>query len=290
MAHDVPFRAESALITQSPLKTSVPNTNHAIHESESYLFTQLSVAEIDIMEPHLWIAGLHAGKVRPLHRQKLVRRDIVIAEKVNLHLIWDRDSIFLKPIPHALLHYQFFKDHIAPHPSLYYLAMAFLSTYLRLIQYESDFNIASTLGLIPNGVTWDMWLLFAQQIDAAQKTIKFTGRYAYGELRLSRLNLIARIFHGRISRGFVTLDTNYRTYFSPIIATAFLAFGYAGIALSAFQIVVGSTAHPVAIAVGYWFAVSVLILLGLFTVAVVGWFILLLLDNVVFIYYQRRKR
>lgn len=54
---------------------------------EDYLASQLSVRRLNTIHNWLWRAGL-PGRVQPLHHQKVLRRDIVVTERIDLHLVW----------------------------------------------------------------------------------------------------------------------------------------------------------------------------------------------------------
>ncbi|KAI4858955.1 hypothetical protein F4820DRAFT_193497 [Hypoxylon rubiginosum] len=51
--------------------------------------------------------------LRPLHHQLLLDRDVVIAEQMDLHLVWTPGRIFLKPLPPFLLEPRFWRDQLA---------------------------------------------------------------------------------------------------------------------------------------------------------------------------------
>lgn len=52
-----------------------------------YLSSQLDVTRLNVVHDRLWRAGL-PGRVQPLHHQKLLWRNIVVTERIDLHLIW----------------------------------------------------------------------------------------------------------------------------------------------------------------------------------------------------------
>lgn len=273
-----PYLEPDTALVNTLLSDDIPNTTCPISDSERFLCEELNVDALDNMKLYLHMAGPGANEIRPLHSQKIVGRDIVIAELAELHLVWERQVIFVKPIPRCLLHYEYFKEHVRPNPRIHQLALAFLSTYLRLIRYESDFQIAHTLGLVPQSTAWEDWLRFSKQLQSAlvdpstQKRMIFTGRYARGELSLFGLNVIARVFMGRIGGGFIALDidANPRDHVTAFLSIAFLAFGYAGIGLGAFQVAMATPDSKLG-QVGYWFAVVILILLALLSFCVPIW-------------------
>jgi hypothetical protein len=221
----------------------------------------------------------------------VVGRQIIVAEQMALHLVTYRGSIFIKPIPGCLLDDHFFKVQLQPDPYLHILALAFLSTYLKLIQYNSDFDIAKELGLIPTEMSWQKWLMFTRRLEpeSAKLQRRFPHRYRHSELCLDRLNLIAQFLHDRFSRGFITLDMNYTTYFSPIFKGVIFLFAYTGTYLAAFQVVMGApNAPPELVSMGFWSSVVVLFVLAAITVVVMLWLMFLTLDNFLFAISRRR--
>ncbi|KAJ6149087.1 hypothetical protein N7471_000286 [Penicillium samsonianum] len=68
-------------------------------------------------------------------------------------------------------------------------ALGYLRTYFYLIQYESDLRIAQdpALFLVPKEMTWPWFCQFTAHFhDITDNEV--SGRYHYGEIRLSRLN------------------------------------------------------------------------------------------------------
>jgi len=156
-----------------------------------------------------------------------------------------------------------------------------------LITYESDFTIAKDLGLLPVHVTWADWLKLAAQLTAAftkpdGERMSFDNRYRFGELRLSRLNLIMQLIRFRLTRGYIWLDTQYSQYFLRYFAIIVLLFAaYFSVVLSAFQTATGAGSQinvPTELfTAGYWFAVSTLLVLGATIVLPVIWLLVLLI-------------
>lgn len=83
-------------------------------------------------------------------------------------------------------------------------AIGFLRTYRYLIQSESDFAIdqRDTLRLIPRDMDWPKFARFAADLEHIDD-LDASDRYAYGEIRLMRLNfyapfLLRRFFYGQV--------------------------------------------------------------------------------------------
>jgi len=156
-----------------------------------YLWKQLSVQRLNDIHLHLWWAG-RPDNIRPLHAQKVMKRDIVITENIDLHLIWFDTTIYIKPLPAFIIDWDFFKTNICPDEDLYKLANGFLKTYTKLIQHPSDLKIALDMGLVPNTIKWSFWSEFSTMLQPKIDDFQINKRYTFGELRLRRLNHVYR--------------------------------------------------------------------------------------------------
>jgi hypothetical protein len=180
--------------------------------------------ELDLHRLHsisgwMWTVGWLAPP-RPLHYQLLLSRDIFLTEQIDMHLVWTRGRLFLKPIPRFLLEPRVWVLYLAsPEPcncfrddahmkgdtedakrdikcvrkcngGLRTSALGFLFSYAALITYESDFKIAQEKHLLPKEVKWTAWISLVKQLDTKNIYGKIDDRFKYGELRLSRLNKI----------------------------------------------------------------------------------------------------
>ncbi len=64
----------------------------------AFLATELSLGDLGTL-PHLWFAGSRRPAT-PLHLQVAMGRDIIVADQMDLHLLWGHDGrIFVKPLP-----------------------------------------------------------------------------------------------------------------------------------------------------------------------------------------------
>lgn len=231
----------------------------------AFLIKDLTVSRLNDIHNHLWLAG-RVGYVRPLHRQRMMQREIVITEETNLHLVWHENRIYIKPLPKFLLHYEFFKENLCSsdipkversslygehstlykeHSTLHATACGLLLSYTQLIRHESDFRMAVDAYLIPPDlkVTWERWSKFAADIQSnvtlaqgSHTLIKANPRYLYGELRMTRLNLICRFMRGN-PHGFHRGYTRYAYFFQGNFGWMLLAFAYLTVVLAAMQTV-----------------------------------------------------
>ncbi|KAH8652932.1 hypothetical protein BGZ61DRAFT_288871, partial [Ilyonectria robusta] len=144
---------------------------------------------------HSWLRV--AGRLMPpraLHHQLVLGREIVITERMDMHLVWTTGRMFLKPIPRFLLE-PYDKDNaqgctqergrdIRQH------ALGFLFSYAALISHQSDFRIAKENRLLPPEISWPGWRIFVEQLDTELICPHIDPRFHHGELRLNRLSKI----------------------------------------------------------------------------------------------------
>ncbi|KAL6722061.1 hypothetical protein ACLMJK_001166 [Lecanora helva] len=77
--------------------------------SMEFLKKELGVDRLNDIHQWLWLVG-RPMPPRPLHYQKAVGRNIIVHEQIDLHLTWNEQSIFLKPIPRYLLDQNFWQE------------------------------------------------------------------------------------------------------------------------------------------------------------------------------------
>jgi hypothetical protein len=215
-----------------------------------FLENDLSVKRLEDVIDWLWICG-RPMPPRALHYQRLIERTIYITEKADMHLVWARSAIYLKPIPLYLLDLDFWTAYILPHMSkeeteedierktrLTACARGFLFSYTALISYESDFRIARELGLIPATISWHKWQTLSGEILRSHCFSAVSPRYWYGELRLTRLNKIYRFQKGSMIYGYSSIGAymNYIDLLTDNFAVLGTILAYVVIVLSAMQV------------------------------------------------------
>jgi hypothetical protein len=215
-----------------------------------FLHKELRVKRLDDLQSWLWACG-RPMPPRPLHHQRLLGREMFITEDPELHLIWWKNRIFLKPLPKFLLDPDFWREHIADSVdwqgsetnqiSLEASARGMLFSYTALIAYESDFRIAGALGLLPDAVTWSAWKMLTAEFLENHNYDRVSPRYWYGELRLSRLNAIYRVRKGYLLRGYSRIVSH--AFYGSFVEDNFGILGgvlaYVVIVLSAMQVGLG---------------------------------------------------
>lgn len=205
---------------------------------DACLASELLTTELDTMAPYMWMMTTQSSaNINSLHRQIVKGRDLVVAEDPQLHLVWRQDRIFVKPIPKCLLMYDFWCDAFQGPDQLLLrrAALGYLRTYRHLIRQESDLRIAQqdNLCLVPEGITWKQISLFLADLETIDDD-QVSPRYAFGELRLSRLNFYGKFILRRFH--YQRLHMWYGSYFGRFYGPLLFVFGLFALALGAFQV------------------------------------------------------
>ncbi|KIJ16263.1 hypothetical protein PAXINDRAFT_132104 [Paxillus involutus ATCC 200175] len=233
-----PFQAIHSVSSDAATEKLIRIPGHVIPIDEAgvnvrkFLHQELSVSRLNDVHEHLWMVG-RKGNLHPLHWQRATKRDILVTEDPGLHLLWYDSTIFIKPLPICLLHYDFFTAHICHDEGLFREACGFLRTYALLIKYESDFRIARELGLLPECITWTQWSELAFSLAVIPLT-DVNERYRYGELRLHRLNFVHNLF--RFSPWYYNIHRDYQSRFSYQLGFMLVLFAYASVIMSSMQV------------------------------------------------------
>jgi hypothetical protein len=199
----------------------------------------------------LWLIGVH-GAPRSLYYQKFLRREITIAEELDLHLVWAKSRIFIKPLPDFLLNYEFWEANISCEPELHRAACGLLYSYCGLIRFGHDLQVAKDCNLVNGELTFKAWTEFARaalpNLDPKDRNT-MEPRFQYGELRLHRLDTIYRYSPSQFSiysmiQGFPhVLSESYVPYMDQY-NNAVSAFGIIVIVLSAFNLSLAASKNP----------------------------------------------
>jgi hypothetical protein len=221
---------------------------------------ELEPEALEMLYRHLWFFAKKSGNhIDSLHEQVLKKRQVVVTEDPNLHLVWHSQTIYLKPIPMFLLNHRIWSDHLlsqtanGPGPlatpieelsDVCRLSLGFLRSYGYLIQHRSDFVIAKHHQLIPEDITFLQFERFIAPFRRVPDEA-VANRYHFGQLRLSRLNLATRLIH-TIHRGRRKIwyyhETRWTTsdYFRDYLELLFTIFVVVSLALSAMQVMTSS--------------------------------------------------
>lgn len=210
----------------------------------SFIEDALWPDDLEKIGGQLWVLTTQSSSnINPLHHQRVKGREIVITEDPRLHLVWNYNRIFIKPLPRYLLSHTFWELFLLNKSSslcdrrdaVRGAAMGFLRTYHHLIQHESDFNIAQRedLRLVPKDATWESFCQFVQKVSEIQDH-EVSGRYHYGEIRMSRLNRYAPIILRR--RQYEQMNGQYAEYFARFYGPMLFVFAVMTTILSSMQV------------------------------------------------------
>lgn len=222
--------------------------------------------ELDVKRLHrimhwLWLCGQTAPP-RPLHHQLLMDRRIVVTERLDFHLVWGDDRMFVKPLPRWLIRRDFWELQLddededkdpqmgassgsgagGPIRTVKSVALGFLLSYVALIQHESDFEIAMETRLIPKELTWSKWKVLVREIlDGRRERLhrQVADRFIYGELRLHRLNLIYQCL-GR-PKGYIPRWNSYKGFIQDNLDVVVAGTVYVVLVLTAMQVGLATT-------------------------------------------------
>jgi hypothetical protein len=214
---------------------------------EQFLELEFDVSKLNHIHKHLWWAG-RPVPARPLHKQLMLERTIVVTQQASLHLLWKDQRIYIKPLPACLLDQGAWTSYLARSKNIHSMAKGFILSYVWLVRSQTDFAIAQDRRLLPAGLTWNDWSCTAKSIATqcnfnSKDTIN--QRYTYGELRIKRLNQICRLtalFPCRpqiLVQGYASDHSSYGSFFQQNFAWIFVPFAYVSILLSALQVGVG---------------------------------------------------
>jgi hypothetical protein len=191
-----------------------------------FLELDLDFSRLNKIHSSLWACGrpFHA---RPLHRHKVMSRQIIPTEQADLHLLYHSGMLLLKPLPSYILCRQLWEDYLCldEHEALHKSACGMLISYTWLIRSPLDFRIATSkdLQLLPKGLEWIEWKKIVDEtldyIDTSS-LVQVNQRFQFGELRLSRINSIYRLrfAHTHFVRGYLYGYNRYVPFFKRNIA------------------------------------------------------------------------
>lgn len=262
--------ANEAQVQNNPPTIPLLPSQPQIHLSDtpqltSFLTADLITADLNRLAPRLWLISTpKPSNVNPLHYQKVKNREIVLVEDPRLHLVWYHERIYVKPLPAYLLSYGFWRDYLSSSSSssssslaaaggssgtsglgkdddddgarLEEAALGLLRSYCYLIRHESDLRIAQQehLQLVPPSVGWKEFCAFTAALRRSIEDGHVAPRYHYGEIRLSRLNVLVKILLFR--RNYQEVYPQYAEYFAQFYGPLLFLFGVLSVLLSAMQV------------------------------------------------------
>lgn len=221
-----------------------------------FLEEELSLGDLDEMQKHLWFAGSH-NPTTQLHLQVAMGREIVVAGRMDLHLLWHNDGrLFLKPVPGFLLDPGFWQTYLKcpdtcacqDHPqlatcraTLRSIALGFLYTYASLLSSETDFIVADETRLLPrklddSTIRWTEWKDVVRELLEKHDPAKVHPRFLRAELRLSRVNTIHYLTRLTPFDPYLRGWHNYSSFFRDNLTWMAAATVFIALVLTAMQV------------------------------------------------------
>ena len=203
----------------------------------------LLTPRLDKIHSYLWLSGT-LSPARPLHRQKLLRREIVLTENPDEHLVEDRAVVFVKRLPRYLLCFDFWTTHMDTDKELHKSACGLLLSYVWIVAYRTDMRIAQDSNLLPKNLDWAGWKGFVEDflehIDTSTSP-HVSKRYRYGELWLRHLNMTYKLSPSvfslnNLQYGFLSAPMWYGFFIERNVARLFAIFAFLSLILSAMQV------------------------------------------------------
>jgi hypothetical protein len=269
-----------------------------------FLEREYCCRDLEKMAPYLWMMSTQSSaNINPLHRQRVKLREVVITEDPRLHLIWNYDRVFIKPLPKYLLSHTFWTTYLLSESSplgskrhkIRRAALGYIRTYRHLVKYESDFSIAQDqkARLIPPEIDWLQFCSFVSEFDKI-KDSDVSGRYHYGELRLTRLNFYGKFILHQFN--FVQLHGQYGTYFGQFFGPILFVFAAISVILNSMQVEMAAEQTSGVLLEAYvkvchWFSIVILISTAVISLGLVALVIYMICDEWVYALKDRyRKR
>ncbi|KAK4038094.1 hypothetical protein C8A01DRAFT_48269 [Parachaetomium inaequale] len=161
-----------------------------------------------------------------LHHQRAHAREIKVAEDPGLHLVSFYEIIFeyLENVDRKL--------HSA--------CIGFMRSYYMLIRYKIDFEDACQLRLIPekgNGQmpTYEEWCKFIVPF-ARVGNQHVNRRYHYGELRLTRINIVAMCFRSGLAYYQYRIHLDWGSFMEHTLGPVVTVFAVCTVVLNSMQV------------------------------------------------------
>ncbi|KAL8377590.1 hypothetical protein RB595_008330 [Gaeumannomyces hyphopodioides] len=251
-----PFLPGQPRISLDPALPSPENKDVLEYLRESHL-----TAELDGLLPYMkyiFVQTPDYKHIMPLHHQKAHGRDVILNEHPGLHLVWYYDRIFIKPIP-AYMYSQAFWDYISnADPKVYQASLGFIRSYYYLIQFETDFDKACEIGLIPKKPTppapaspggdatpkhpsYEEFCAFMGSFVPNIKDTDVNYRFGYGELRLTRINKTTLFFKRKMA--YFHMLPQWGSYLQHLLTPIITVFAILTVILNAMQVTLA--AHEV---------------------------------------------
>jgi len=207
---------------------------------DSFLEYDLSVQHLDNLGKGLWFAAYPGDLDPPRALSTLLSEEIQIrtTRNVEWHLVYTTEKIWIKALPRYVLSASFYDCYLSPSEP-HSAALGLLHTYLALIATELDFAIARGANLVPPDVAWEDWMKLTHRVLADypddEISVHLSKRYQYGELSLSRLDIVSRYCSG-VSNGYLGVFERFSQFLTGNFKRVAATFAYILLVLTAMQV------------------------------------------------------
>jgi hypothetical protein len=255
LSTQIPKNANEATATFVPNEPSILLSDRAA--IADFLKKELACPSIQSLYRYMhWVSvsNLGGSNIDGLHHYLVKGRSIVVTEDPELHLIWYKRVIWVKPLPRFLLDRAFWDMNLAESAagngssSSRPDALGFMRTYAHLIRHESDFLLAQDYHLLPKGsISYlELRALLAPYRNVADEDV--SQRYHYGQIRLAHLNWAVRLVQPPIRHKKGILGHLYyhplywdtADFIQDYIAPFFFIFATVSVILSTMQVVLAA--------------------------------------------------
>lgn len=299
---DTADKSQCNLVRKDKRVDSLPGMPRVKLDQDSFasdMAEELLTTDLDVLQPWLWlVATQKSSHIAALHDQIVRGRNITITEKPGLHCVWNEDRVFIKPMPRWLLSHAWWKfvkrssEGLGPPGNcdwdpIYRAALGFTRSYYYLVIHESDFDLAQHHKLIPRDITFEDYHKFIDAFGDIQDA-SMSLRYTFGDLRLSRLNWLAKSHLGRLH--YLKVHRQYHTYFSRFYGPLLFVFGIFTVILDAMQVTIGSSSVAVEQGGGWnsvtnicrWFSVITILVVLSITLSLVSMLLFRVLRELIY--------
>ncbi|KUI54757.1 hypothetical protein VP1G_02138 [Cytospora mali] len=211
-----------------------------------HLERELTTKDLDTLSPYVWLLTKQdSSHISPLTHQIVRRREIVITERPELHLVWYYNRVFIKPLPKYLLSRAFWDFYLLSSCSpiqeplrsdLRKAALGFLRSYALLVRHQSDFDLAVDRDhrFLLRKIKYPSFVRLARSLEATVTDSMVSPLYQCGELRLSRLNFWSKVFLRRFT--YHKVEGQYTAYFGHFYGPILFVFAVLSVPLDAMQV------------------------------------------------------
>lgn len=238
------------------------------HGVRRFIHSDLETTKLDDLSRFFFfVASPSSSNILPLHAQRARGRHTVVSQNPGLHLLWQSGRVYIKPLPAYLCSHVIWAHYLDINPELWKLAVGFIRSYAYLIQTDLDFSLALEEKLLPGlkDDDFERLMIFLDSFKTVPDANVYP-RYRYGDLRLSRVNNVARAFRFRMFYH-ETYD-EYGQLFSKFLAPFVFVFGTVSVSLTAMQVVTAVEQidadgdWKAFMAVSRWFSVGCIVLVA----------------------------